>query len=107
VKIRGEVTPEGLIGNTAMDLFAIDDSEKPNNPFQFVISFTGGKFYIHDGHFPQPGEAHEIFPKLLTGLSSLTRLRSIYPISLPPVPRQLGQLYHILCALLGFHCLKA
>ena len=48
VKIRREVRPEGLIGNATMDLFAMDDSQKPDNPSGGLIGFTGGEFYTHE-----------------------------------------------------------
>jgi hypothetical protein len=43
VRVCSKVRPEGLVGNTTMDLFVIDDSEKPHNPSQWIIGLTGGK----------------------------------------------------------------
>jgi hypothetical protein len=51
MKIRPAVRPKGLIGNTTMDVFAIDDRQKPDHPLAFIIRFTGGKFDMHETTF--------------------------------------------------------
>jgi hypothetical protein len=51
VKVRPAVRSQGLVGNATMDLFAIDDSKKPDNPAGGIIRFTGGKFSVHDTTF--------------------------------------------------------
>ena len=48
VKICREVRPECLVRNAAMDVFAIADRQKPDNPSAGIICFAGGEFYTHD-----------------------------------------------------------
>jgi hypothetical protein len=48
VEVRRAVRSECLVGNATMDRFAIDESQKPDNPSGGIIRFTRGEFYTHD-----------------------------------------------------------
>jgi hypothetical protein len=42
VKVCTTMCPKGLVRDATMPLFAIDDSEEPDNPVGGIIRFTGG-----------------------------------------------------------------
>jgi hypothetical protein len=51
VKICCAVRPECLVRNAAMDVFAIDDRQKPDNPSAGIICFAGGGILYARDHF--------------------------------------------------------
>jgi hypothetical protein len=42
VKVRNAVRPKCLVGDTTMNVFSVDYSQKPHNPSGGIIGFTGG-----------------------------------------------------------------
>ena len=80
MKVRSKVRAQRLIGNAAMDLFAINDSQKPDYPSDAIIGFTRGECYLHElTAYPPVGrgcscDALSTDPRLLSSSRSLKGL---------------------------------
>ena len=58
VKLAAQCGPEGSVRNATIDLFAIDDRQKPDKPAVGIIRFTGRECYARHHFLRQDGFLH-------------------------------------------------